>query len=464
MESWANKEMAGARLKDERQRANLIKICESVSKQPHCSFSASCGEALRKSAWRIFSSAKAWLLCGHVRQTYTRCKDQQVVLCLSDTTELNYHGHKCTEGLGKLGSEHSVYGLGMHSVIAVSAQAQSQFLGLLGQYIWAPVVKGRKYTDKINRSRIPIEQKETYRWLMGLDWAAQLKRELKSGDVPTLVLAVSDRESDFYDYIAHAKKRSLPVLIRASHLTRYVRYQGKNTKLKDVKPTLEALGKYSLEISRADNRSARVATLEVRAASIHIHPSGVRKGKSFRMSVVFATEKTPPANEQAIELVLLCSLPLPLVSNPETVFQTAYQWIQYYQKRWMIERFHYTLKSGALQVERMQFDNFVRLKNALQLCSIIAWYMMNLLSIAKSDPETSIESIVDQQDMEVLQALSKKTVHTAKQAVLIIGKLSGFAPSKKQPLPGEKLFAQGLQTFMSIKTGFLLAKGSFYGT
>ena len=90
--------------------------------------------------------------------------------------------------------------------------------------------------------------------------------------------------------------------------------------------------------------------------------------------------------------------------------------------------------------------------------------MMSLLSVAKSEPQTPIETLADPNEVEVLKTISSKEVTTAKQAVLVIASLAGFAPSKKQPLPGEKTFAQGLQTFLAIKTGFLLAKRQFYGT
>lgn len=463
MESWAFQELQGAQLKDERQRTNIVKICEQVSQQPHRSFSACCGSALRKSGWGIFSAQKADLLRGHLQQTWRRCSGHEVLLCLSDSTELNYHGHKCTSGLGKLGSEHSVRGLGMHTVIAVDGQAENQFLGLLGQYIWAPIVEGRHCTDKKNYSLIPIEQKETYRWLMGIEWAYRLKSALKKCKDPALVLAVTDREGDFYDHIAHAKKRGVQVLVRVNHMRRKVCYRGQELRLIDLKTKLPVLGTYRYQINASEGRSPREAVMEVRVAKIKLKPSGVKQGKAFRLSVVFASEKNPPSAEQAIEWNLLCSLPLPEGSCQET-YHVAYTWILYYEKRWIIERFHYTLKSGALQVERLQFDNFNRLKNALQLYSIIAWYMMSLLSVAKSEPQTPIETIADPNEVEILKALSSKEVTTAKQAVLAIASLAGFAPSKKQPLPGEKIFAQGMQTFLSIKTGFLLAKHQFYGT
>ena len=44
-----------------------------------------------------------------------------------------------------------------------------------------------------------------------------------------------------------------------------------------------------------------------------------------------------------------------------------------------------------------------------------------------------------------------------------VGKLGGFMPSKKQPLPGEKMLWQGITELIAIKKGFLAAKQK-YGT
>lgn len=43
---------------------------------------------------------------------------------------------------------------------------------------------------------------------------------------------------------------------------------------------------------------------------------------------------------------------------------------QFYALRWCIERIHYTLKSGALSVEKRQFDNIHTLINALAFYSV----------------------------------------------------------------------------------------------
>ena len=52
-------------------------------------------------------------------------------------------------------------------------------------------------------------------------------------------------------------------------------------------------------------------------------------------------------SEDAATWYLLTSLPIATVSDVQRV-------ARFYALRWRVERFHYTLKSGALEVEKLQ--------------------------------------------------------------------------------------------------------------
>jgi hypothetical protein len=57
-----------------------------------------------------------------------------------------------------------------------------------------------------------------------------------------------------------------------------------------------------------------------------------------------------------------------------------------------------------------------------------------------------------------LQQTSKKVIQTVKEAVLVLSKIVGFAPSKKQPLPGIKILAKAIEAFYFIKIGASINK------
>src|SRR5215470_15085948 len=106
------------------------------------------------------------------------------VLAIQDTSELNYQtqsGRK--RGLGTVGNGSDV-GMFVHPVLAVDAQT-SECLGLLDAQVWRRT-KGKA----ANYKALPIEQKESYRWLKG---AEQAKAALAQA---AMVTVIDDRRSE----------------------------------------------------------------------------------------------------------------------------------------------------------------------------------------------------------------------------------------------------------------------------
>jgi hypothetical protein len=110
--------------------------------------------------------------------------------------------------------------------------------------------------------------------------------------------------------------------------------------------------------------------------------------------------------------------------------------VQFYALRWRIERFHYTLKSGALNVEKLQFDDIHTLINALAFYSVVAWQLLFLTYAIREDPHQSALAFFEPSELQVLQTATSKTIVSLGEAVLALGRMVGFAPSKKQPFPG----------------------------
>ena len=101
-------ELQLSKLPDERFRSNLVKMCHSLQEKAGHSFSAACGPWVRKSAHRLFSKeAVIDIQYGHRKKTIDRCKGHELILVIEDTTDLNYNGHKATEGLGIIGGNHN---------------------------------------------------------------------------------------------------------------------------------------------------------------------------------------------------------------------------------------------------------------------------------------------------------------------------------------------------------------------
>jgi hypothetical protein len=126
------------------------------------------------------------------------------VLAIQDTTEFNFPGHADSKhGFGRSGNDRDL-GLFLHPTIAVDA-VHGRIIGLVGAQVLNRT--GAKIDASKQRA---IEDKESYRWLLAAEEAA---------DVLTgagCITVVADRESDIYEQFAR-RPAGAHLLTRAAH-------------------------------------------------------------------------------------------------------------------------------------------------------------------------------------------------------------------------------------------------------
>lgn len=439
--SWVRREFADIALRDQRQRPSLLAIAERLSQHPECSFSANCGPALRKAGWRLFSQPDVELQTAHRQASLERADACPRILVVQDTTDLNYNTHAQTQGLGILGGP-DIAGLSMHSALLLNGQGVP--LGLLGQRIWAPSAQGRPLPNY----RYPLAEKESHRWVEVLTWVNQYLAHHPD------VTVVADREADFYEYLAWPRPANTSLLVRVQHLHRGVDWHGHRMPLEAVPFFLR--GQRRVEIPRQSGQSAQTVDLSVDVQPLTCPPAERRTGSAIAVWVVRAWEVAPASKQEAIDWYLLSTKPI-------HTLEQAYEQLDTYCLRWRIERFHYVLKQG-LRVERLQFDHFTRLSKALQVYSVVAWHLLYLTHQVRHTPQEPALEHLSEQQVTLLETLTGRQVRTLQQVVLSIAGLAGFCPTKKQPLPGEKLLWRGLATFHQLCQGWNLAREQIYGT
>jgi Transposase Tn5 dimerisation domain len=114
----------------------------------------------------------------------------------------------------------------------------------------------------------------------------------------------------------------------------------------------------------------------------------------------------------------------------------------------LIERFHYTLKSGC-KIEQLQLETKDRLLNALATYSIVAWRLMHLTYCARIHPEESCEIALLPAEWKLLRRKFEpknrsKQPPTLHQAVGWIAQLGGFLARKNDGEPGLKTIWRGI--------------------
>jgi hypothetical protein len=449
--TWALAEMKGAKVWDPRCRRSLATLCERLADHPEASFSQASGPASRQAAHRIFEHEETTvegLLAGHAAQTAIRAQAFPLVLAVQDTTECDFSGHKAAADLGPLASG-LTRGLLCHSVLAVSPEGLP--LGVLHMALWTrdPAKPGQRQ----ERRKKNTCEKESQKWLDGLaGMEAVLPAEQR-------VLLVADREADLFAYLAAPRRANTQLLTRVCHPRTVIveRSAAEGGALRGsllvVAHSAPVVGQMRVRVPRKPGQKEREATLEVRLTQAQVQPPCHRKAGEPNtpqpVSLLCATEPNPPAGIKAIEWILTRT-------QRVTTAAEACQSIQYYARRWVIERWHFTLKSGC-RVERLQFDDVRSLKHGLALYGVVAWRLLWMTHLARTDPEQPATVVLNEIERHVLEAAVRRPVATVRDAVRAIAKLGGFAGSPSMGEPGVKSLWLGWRHLEAMIEGFHLA-------
>lgn len=456
---WIEQELRTANLNDKRLNQRFAEVLRSLSRHPQVSIPAACGgHAETMAAYRFFENEKTTLekiLQPHRHATYERVASQDVVLCVQDTTELDLtRPQQQIRGTGPIGTSHVRRGAYLHLLEAFTPDGTP--LGTL----WNKMIVRKDETPEEkaikskNRPKMPIEEKESFRWLEGYRQTIRLAERNEK----TTCICIGDSESDIFDVFVEPRVANAHLLVRAFRERNVTDVDGEETHFLAAVYAGPVLATKTLHVrarpaavpqaqaKRDKARSARDAFLEIRKTTVTIHASKYSHGNHdpVTMNVVLVSEPSPPAGETPIEWILLTTLPIETLEDVLKV-------IEYYECRWMIEIFFKTLKSGC-KVESLQFEETSRLEPCLGVYLIVAWRVLLICRLGRNHPDWSCEILFDESEwkstyrvMHPKKRLPEKPP-TLDEMIRLIGELGGWVstPGKKE-LPGPQTTWIGLQ-------------------
>ena len=387
-----------------------------------------------------------------------------MVLIAHDTTALSFNSHSATEGLGPLGGPEETpgYGLFAHTSMALSADSVPQ--GILQQQTWArdPLQTGKKHA----RRERPFEEKESYRWLLGVR-AAQAA-------VPDglTALHIADREADIFELLAALRGEGAHFLFRLCH-DRVVPEDeddpdevAHRQHLRELLAAEPPAGIYSIEVRQHPEHKPRAVHLEIRFREVTLAPpdGALRRDPALQpvtVTLIGATESDPPKNRKRVEWLLLTDMPI-------ADFKAACQFVSFYSYRWRIERFHYTLKSGC-RIEDSQLQHIDRLERLLALYCIVAWRLLWLTYCARTRGDLPCTVAFLEDEWHVLWRYFRghdplpEQPPALRDATRWLAQLGGFMARKGDGEPGVKVLWRGLTKLQNMVLGYLLAQGKDVG-
>ena len=435
--SWAAEEFKDIDLGDQRLNKRTVLLAERMAASPLASIPQACGGwAETQAAYRFLAQDDIdWeaILAPHWQSAEIRMRTHRVVLCLQDTTELDFNGQRIA-GLGPLSYE-AQRGMYVHPTYAVSPEREP--LGVLDAWMWA-----REPKDAQGKREGLLE---STRWTEGYLRIAELAGRLPG----TRLVYVADREADIVALMAQARDLEHPAdwLIRSQHN----RALPEGGKLWASVTAGEALGGIRFTMPSRQGQKAREVRQRVWAKRTSIADG---QGGQVEVTYLVAREEGAPTGVKPVEWRLLTNRRI------ET-FEAATELIDWYRARWEIELFFHVLKNGC-RVEALQLSTVERLERALALFMVVAWRIARLMRLGRTCPDLDAALLFERDEWQAAYILNRKKVPNSppklNEVVRLIAMLGGFLARKGDGEPGVKTIWLGLQRVVDFAAGIRFAR------
>jgi hypothetical protein len=456
IELWASRIAGHADLVDERLNTRLGLILTAFTARPSDSIpqaSSSCSQA--QAMYRFFANERIGpddLLQPLVDATSDSCQGLKTMLAVQDTTSLNYSTLLTTTGLGPLNDSESARGLHLHTTLALRDDGVA--LGILGQNYWARPTEGRSAPDRRER---PIEDKESRKWLDGIEAAEAAWESLPTDEERPRLVHVMDREGDIHEVLQRVSDSPHYAIIRCSQNRSVAGPIDKAYAALEAAPVLATTMVVSPKAAHhAEAAGAqRRAVLSLRVVRLTITPDAKKhpQRQPVTWTLIEAREVNPPAGVEALHWRLWTNLP---TNTPDEVLEV----LRFYGFRWRVEDFHLTLKSGC-KIEKLELETAERLIKAATLYSAVAVRLVALRDLARVEPEAPCTLVLTRDEWQALWvrfAKQKLTANTApptiEQAVRWIGRLGGHLARKRDGMPGVRTLWRGFRDLSILAAGF----------
>lgn len=464
MGSWIDAETAACSLGDARLNRRLGLMLAALGERPGQSLPTAFQDwANTKAAYRFLSNDKVSedrILAGHVQASALRVQATDgPILVLQDTTEVSFTraaperigftktstGRKEKDGRFR---QHTLCGLLLHVSLAITPGGLP--LGLTAVTFWSrDRFKGTAALKrKVNPTRVPIDRKESVRWLDHLRQSTELI------GAPERCVHIGDRESDIYELFCLACDLGTSFLVR-SCVDRLA--ESGDTTIAQVMKNIAPSGTHRIRFRDASGRD-QDARLSVKFATMSVRPpiGKQRRYEPQQLQIIHAEEIDPPAGRPPLLWKLITNLEV-------TTHDEAVGKLNWYARRWSIETFFKTLKTGC-RVEAVRLTTANRLANCIALCCVIAWRIHWLTMLRRGPPGAAPGAVFTAMELEFLDRSASTAApslpHDLDFYMLRVARLGGYLARRQDAPPGATVMWRGFARLVDLVDGYAAGKGS----
>lgn len=333
----------------------------------------------------------------------------------------------------------------MHASLAITPDGLP--LGLTAAKFWSrSKFKGTAALKRrINPTRVPIEQKESMRWL------DNLRLSTKRAGAPERCVHIGDRESDIYELYCLAEELGTGFLVR-SCVDRLA--EDGNTTISRVMAQIQASGTHEIGFRDAQGQAHR-AVLTIRHATMTVRPpiGKQRKYQHQTLQIIHAEELDPPEGRPPVFWKLITNLPV------ESHAQAVHK-LEWYALRWKIETFFRTLKTGC-RIEDIRLATADRLANCIALCCIVAWRVSWLTMLSRGTQSASPAAVLTEAERGLLERATPNRNRDDPRDldfyIRAIARLGGYLDRAADPPPGTTVIWRGFSRLADLIEGARIA-------
>lgn len=465
---WIEDEFATLNLGDKRLNKRAAIMVEQISSMADSPPDACQDSSSLEASYRFADNSKAEpkvILEAHHAATIERIRQRDTVILAQDTTVIDLTKPQCqVKGAGPLETNNQS-GFFFHPLYAIDSDGIP--LGLVDEVIWIrePIRDdlSRKERKAIRRQDA-YEDKESCRWLEMFQSGEQIAR----ANPETHFIHVADSESDIHELLLEIEDQAEnhDFVLRAGQNRGILSKDGQLATVNDLLSTCSVLAEREVNVSqrismienetraRRKSRDARIAKISIRATQLTLQGPSRPGGRlpSVTLNVIEAVELDPPDGEDAIRWVLFTSLPIDSIVQIE-------QAIQYYARRWGIELFFKTLKSG-LGIEKLKYETIERYLTVAALMFVVAWRVEHIKQAARVDGSASCEKYFEANEWKPTYMVANKSKGlpqnppTMGEFTLMLAKLGGYLNKKNQGPPGSTTIWRGLRKMEAYRDAY----------